>query len=322
VSLNQAFQEDRFVGPDGGVIDPGFGGAVSGRAHLGQLMGKLEVVPHGMVHMRVGGVSPVGWMSRFETAGRDPIFWLHHANLDRLWESWLALPGGRANPPDNAWASQEFALGGGPWVTRLTVAEMLDTSTAPLNYRYDQLQAEPTPAAAGVERVPREEAALGEGAPPEMVGASIAPVPLGHRESSAEIEIQTPAGPLASAWEEARPRRVYLKLESVVGSRLAAGSYDVYLDLPNETVAASDRAEKKVGAVPLFGVVEASGSDDEHPGSGLSFTLDVTEAATDLLRSSGGGLDRLRVTFAPTGEKAGEDAGSDVQVGGVKLFFA
>ncbi|RWN88632.1 MAG: tyrosinase family protein [Mesorhizobium sp.] len=44
--------------------------------------GTLESGPHGMVHYRTGGfmgafLSPV-----------DPIFWLHHANLDRLWDVW------------------------------------------------------------------------------------------------------------------------------------------------------------------------------------------------------------------------------------------
>ena len=28
-------------------------------------------------------------MGAFETAGLDPLFWLHHANIDRLWEVWL-----------------------------------------------------------------------------------------------------------------------------------------------------------------------------------------------------------------------------------------
>lgn len=324
VSITAAFNESVFTGADGGVIVPGFGGAASGRVHLGQLPGTLEVVPHGMVHMQIGGVSPLGWMSRFETAGRDPIFWLHHANLDRLWESWLALAGGRANPTASPWASQEFELGSGSWVTHHSVAEMLDTTAAPLNYVYDELPVELAAAveAGGGRRVPPGEAAMSEGAPPEMVGASAEPVPLGHGESSAEIAVEAPAGPLAAAWEEGRPHRVYLKLENVVGTSLAAGSYAVYLNLPDGAAAAMDHPKEKVGVVPLFGVLESSRSDEEHSGSGLSFTLDVTDAATELLRSNEGSLSRLRVTFAPLGERAGEETEADVKVGGLKLFFA
>jgi Common central domain of tyrosinase len=44
---------------------------------------------HGPIHVYVGGVNgqgDPGDMTDFETAGRDPIFFAHHANLDRLWE--------------------------------------------------------------------------------------------------------------------------------------------------------------------------------------------------------------------------------------------
>ena len=36
------------------------------------------------------------------TAAQDPIFWLHHANIDRLWNHWLQQGGGRADPTDSA----------------------------------------------------------------------------------------------------------------------------------------------------------------------------------------------------------------------------
>jgi len=41
---------------------------------------------HGGVHGRVGGFG--GNMSSVATAGFDPIFYLHHANVDRLWAIW------------------------------------------------------------------------------------------------------------------------------------------------------------------------------------------------------------------------------------------
>ena len=52
---------------------------------------------HGSVHVRVGGN-----MSSVATAGFDPIFYLHHANVDRLWAVWqashaVALPPAEAN---------------------------------------------------------------------------------------------------------------------------------------------------------------------------------------------------------------------------------
>ena len=58
--------------------------------------GLLENFPHGAVHSLVGNdydelgnPCDEGWMGSFFTAGLDPLFWLHHANIDRLWQVWL-----------------------------------------------------------------------------------------------------------------------------------------------------------------------------------------------------------------------------------------
>ena len=45
-----------------------------------------------------------GLMSIQETAAIDPIFWVHHANIDRLWEVWLNRDEtNNANPTDSNW---------------------------------------------------------------------------------------------------------------------------------------------------------------------------------------------------------------------------
>ena len=50
---------------------------------------------HGSVHIWVGGT-----MSDASVSPADPVFWLHHANLDRLWWAWYNSPaGGHQNPP-------------------------------------------------------------------------------------------------------------------------------------------------------------------------------------------------------------------------------
>jgi tyrosinase len=65
--------------------------------------GALEGTPHASVHMAVGG-----GMGNFVGAGRDPIFWLHHCNIDRLWEKWLTAAG-HVNPTsDSTWMNTNF----------------------------------------------------------------------------------------------------------------------------------------------------------------------------------------------------------------------
>src|SRR5262249_22463223 len=54
----------------------------------------LDGNPHGLVHVYTGGQMNMG---RIPFAAGDPVFWLHHCNIDRLWESWNRLPG-RTNP--------------------------------------------------------------------------------------------------------------------------------------------------------------------------------------------------------------------------------
>lgn len=53
--------------------------------------------PHGYVHLWVGNSTNLGVakqdMGVLETAARDPLFWAHHANIDRLWEMWIARYG-------------------------------------------------------------------------------------------------------------------------------------------------------------------------------------------------------------------------------------
>src|SRR4030095_16246895 len=52
----------------------------------------LEGMPHNQVHNYIGGVGPLdpgpyGNMTNF-LSPVDPIFFLHHANMDRLWDVW------------------------------------------------------------------------------------------------------------------------------------------------------------------------------------------------------------------------------------------
>jgi len=54
---------------------------------------QLEGVHNG-VHVWVGGS-----MSSIPTAPADPIFWMHHANIDRLWWQWQTSPNGQGKNP-------------------------------------------------------------------------------------------------------------------------------------------------------------------------------------------------------------------------------
>ncbi len=69
---------------------------VMGNTTFGSFQSALNSV-HGSVHVRVGGD-----MMSVPFAGFDPIFFLHHANIDRVWAQWQAshpgaLPAGESS---------------------------------------------------------------------------------------------------------------------------------------------------------------------------------------------------------------------------------
>lgn len=58
----------------------------------------LEFGPHGAMHIWVGGQ-----MSSVPTSVNDPVFWLHHANVDRVFAQWqLIYPTAIIKAPDTA----------------------------------------------------------------------------------------------------------------------------------------------------------------------------------------------------------------------------
>ena len=75
------------------------------------LGGSLELNVHSGIHYWTGDPNRKlrSDMGVFTTAARDPIFYAHHANVDRLWDVWTTLPGGcRKDPTDEDYLEAEF----------------------------------------------------------------------------------------------------------------------------------------------------------------------------------------------------------------------
>ena len=62
--------------------------------------GLLEGTPHNQVHNFVGGIMGLG------NSALDPIFMMHHCNIDRIW--WMWNQGGGVNSPDPLWTDMTF----------------------------------------------------------------------------------------------------------------------------------------------------------------------------------------------------------------------
>ena len=125
---------------------------------------------HASMHVLIGdrqGMGDITW------AANDPIFWLHHANVDRLWASWNA---GHDNPDNDAWRNRQFAFADEKGVRVTTrIGDFADI--AALGYIYDRL--EPVPVA--MAEVTAGGAALSRAAPVGAAPPSAAAPTLGEK---------------------------------------------------------------------------------------------------------------------------------------------
>jgi tyrosinase len=130
VDYSVAFADTNFDSMTGSGAS--FGGQIASPMQFNGPHGAFESQPHDVVHVALGGL-----MGDPDTAAQDPIFWLHHANIDRMWNRWLNQGGGRADPSDAAWRNTRFTFfDEAGHAVYLTGAEVLDT-VGQLNYRYD-----------------------------------------------------------------------------------------------------------------------------------------------------------------------------------------
>jgi tyrosinase len=82
-----------------------------------------------LTHLALGGD-----MADFATVGGDPLFYLHHANLDRIWESWNRL--GNSNPTDPNYLNRTFAFADRSG-KRVDLPVSAGDRIAQLGYEYD-----------------------------------------------------------------------------------------------------------------------------------------------------------------------------------------
>jgi peroxiredoxin len=109
---------------------------------------RLDANPHFFTHISLGGD-----MADFATVGGDPLFYLHHCNLDRIWESWNRL--GNKNPTDPKYLNRKFAYGSRNG-KRVDLAVSACDRTAQLGYEYDAYELPPKPKVSPRETAIRE----------------------------------------------------------------------------------------------------------------------------------------------------------------------
>jgi len=262
----------------------------------------VEGTPHGTIHVTIGGN-----MGNFAGAGRDPIFWLHHCNIDRLWEVWLYTGTGHHNPTGvAAWMNQTytFASESGALVS-LSGAEILDTQTQ-LRYVYEHTCVSPLILVSGLAlaaQFPRKQilsshaiarSVILKGAEERMV--------LRQTDRAQQQRLQESltrfAAPEAGA-------RIVLMFEGIRSDAPANGYLEVYVNLP-EGEKPDFESPYYAGNLDFFGADAESrrsmaGKDPRHAEHGLTREIDITDTVQRLYGRGEMKPEDITVTLVPAG---------------------
>lgn len=249
--------------------------------------GRLESTPHDSVHGSIGGD-----MGSLGTAARDPIFWLHHCNIDRIWNAWLKQPG-RANPVGSgAWCSRQFSFfnENGVQVT-MRVRDVM-RAQAQLNYRYE---GEPLPQAAPVCTTATGGAEAAEAPPVEArtIVMHQQTITLGAAATRVNLPTGTGRESMRGIANDTG-RSLVLRLEGVRVDRHPGVVYEVYVGLPAGQPAVHT-SPNFVGVLSTFGV---EGHAGHTPPEGATIAFPIDRAAAAALQ---GNADTVPITFVPRG---------------------
>ncbi len=217
--------------------------------------GACENNPHGLIHNDVG--QPFGQqvdMGNLGFAARDPIFFAHHGNIDKIWSNWNALASGggtaHKNPTDAAFLNARWSFyDENKNVVSISAADVLDHPTN-LRYTYKEF----------VFRIPP----IYEIIPCRFICCDPGPLhePFLQFDPSALAKVQN----LTSG-----PVDVALVLKGVEIPRGITGTYEIF----------SVRGERKV-LLGRFAVVGEVGNRAKDKTRRMTLLLDATASVRDL----------------------------------------
>ncbi|MDI1266713.1 MAG: tyrosinase family protein [bacterium] len=261
----------------------------------------LDFGLHGNVHVFTGNGQGMGSVP---FAANDPIFWMHHCNIDRIWTSWNAA--GHANPATAAWLNKTFTFAG-PDGKGIKVVVKDYTNTKKCDYDYDLLIPAPLVASAAPSAASSVAAAAAPAAPLTVAKSQSGPVALGAAPVRVNLQPAVPIPPAApGAAPAASPlsgrlsdlagnRRIYLVISDLKANVAPETLFRVYLDL-GDGPPADPVNSNYVGSFNFFAAVpHGDSSDHDHGDTSRSISFDVTDIAANLDANG-----RLRAEHAVT----------------------
>jgi polyphenol oxidase len=233
-----------------------FGGGVS-------YSGIPEGSPHGSVHVDVGGWA--GDMGAFDTAGRDPIFYAHHANVDKLWSDWNKGASSHENPSDATFLNLNWSFYDENKVWRSIKASQLLNHETQLRYNY------------GLSR-------FREILPCILDWIIVRPPWRFDRAVVVEPKFRDQ---IMKALNERRPVRMHINHPQIPLDKSAV--YRVYADPKEAEADAGPKSPAFLGVIPVV----LNSREKHHPPKAPQVVLNVSHRIANLLRSPEG----MRLAF-------------------------
>jgi tyrosinase len=244
--------------------------------------GVIQGVPHGQVHVDVGG-----WMGRVPTAAQDPIFYLHHANMDRLWNLWLAQGGGRTDPVSNpTWKAKTYTFFDPKGkAVKMNDCEVLRAAQQ-LNYTYEGEPPQVKPDCLKIIFPWWKYLVL------ELVPIPVPPIILGP--GPVEIPLDIPNLERMQQLAGNEKQKLLLQFDEVTTDKNPEASWEVYVGLP-ANAAANTESPFYVGNIVLFG---AGIREEAHHGfTPAHFQFAVNRALLEAKKNNS----KISLRFVPHG---------------------
>lgn len=246
--------------------------AIPGPIPFYTFSGNVNGTPHGAVHGGIGG-----GMGSVPTAALDPIFWLHHCNIDRLWNRWLAGGGGRANPPstDTVWHNTKFTFFDefGEQV-QMSGAELLNPNVCGCRSCYDE------ETVFTIWPILAERLRLVE----IQIGSYRRQLVLDARRLKFEIEFNDKArGAFERSLRTRKPEeemQFKLNFEGLKVEKPLDFFYEVYLNLPDSTQEPNYTMESYAGNIAFFAATQMHAQHGEK--EELKFSVNISGAVRRL----------------------------------------